>query len=52
MLKNENNIFLEKQIVLMTLGPLSLDGYIEQTNSSGRSQGGLAIPVPLKGLPT
>lgn len=34
MLKNENNTFLDKQIVLKTLGLLSLDRYIEQINSS------------------
>lgn len=51
MLKNENNTFLDKQIVLVTLGPLPLDGYIEQINSSKHKLGWSDYPCSSKGAP-
>lgn len=46
MLKNKNNTFVDKQIVLMTLGPLSLDGY--SSRQKPRQSG---YPCSSKGAP-
>lgn len=51
MLKNENDTFLDKQIVLVILHPLSLDGYIEKMNSSRHKPRWSGYPCSSKGAP-